>query len=762
MDIKQPGASANTAEAQNHPSNSSLGLQPQPVPVPDASAPVTGDRQSDNHGVLPAFQTLRISQPEAARNSELPSQPGNTGPPCVPPKIEASDSNQQGRVPSSQHVGNTDQGDDRFVGSFHSSASPNSPQIVELQSNNPFRARLERSLSDATSNPDTTFSPHLTPSNTGGSSLHPSSHGIDTQSAPSASLDEGLGKASTQSVLVLGVEGTAHHVPLQESLPAPSGSSTGASVGGAGCERNKTLEYPHEAPSVHSTQVKEELPTSQIPPVQEPPSEVYGVRIVNWTDGINKAMRQSPILVQNENGPCPLLALVNSLVMRTPLDNQSPLIRALSSRERISLGLLIQALFDELTTYVNEEHQLPDIEDLSKFLTMLHTGMNVNPRLTPDVNPDQPGKFHKTRDITLYSAFHLPLVHGWLASPSSKAHEAMLRAGEYHDDIQLLHFRKEDLEERVMAGGTLSPAEEQLIEDIDHIQRFNLENPTQLSSFGLEQLRRCIEPGSVSILFRNEHFSTLYKHPQSNELFSLVTDAGYARHADVVWESLVDSNGGGSGLFSGDFRSTGNAPSSGQLQQRHQTGADGTARNDNNSSQLAVHNEQTDADYAYALALQFQDEEEQRERERRSSRPQPQSPRQQTCVVHARSASSATPQGHRRPSATGHRQPRHSQVVRPLVPPPGTPIRQTVSADADAPPPTYEQAAQTPPYNPQAHHIPQFGVANSIAGPRTSSYSHDGSYQVPPPRRRSQVPIVAGTHHERLREKDRSKDCVVM
>jgi hypothetical protein len=39
-------------------------------------------------------------------------------------------------------------------------------------------------------------------------------------------------------------------------------------------------------------------------------------------------------------------------------------------------------LFDELTTRVGTDGELPDIEALSRFLTMLHTGMNVNPRLT--------------------------------------------------------------------------------------------------------------------------------------------------------------------------------------------------------------------------------------------------------------------------------------------------------------------------------------------------------------------------------------------
>jgi len=68
--------------------------------------------------------------------------------------------------------------------------------------------------------------------------------------------------------------------------------------------------------------------------------------------------------------------------MRAEKDAQPPIVRALQTRENISLGLLIEALFDELTTCLGPDEELPDIEALSRFLTMLHTGMNVNPRLT--------------------------------------------------------------------------------------------------------------------------------------------------------------------------------------------------------------------------------------------------------------------------------------------------------------------------------------------------------------------------------------------
>lgn len=145
-------------------------------------------------------------------------------------------------------------------------------------------------------------------------------------------------------------------------------SSTGAS--------GKTPTQPtpviHPLPPLSDAELKRQA---------EQQAETYSIRHINWTDCTGQ-LRESPMLIQNKNGPCPLLALVNALVMRSDRHMPPPIVKALMTRETISLGLLIQALFDELTTQVGVEEQLPDIEALSRFLTMLHTGMNVNPRLT--------------------------------------------------------------------------------------------------------------------------------------------------------------------------------------------------------------------------------------------------------------------------------------------------------------------------------------------------------------------------------------------
>ncbi|PYI07780.1 hypothetical protein BO78DRAFT_428640 [Aspergillus sclerotiicarbonarius CBS 121057] len=486
---------------------------------------------------------------------------------------------------------------------------------------------------------------------------------------------------------------------------------------------------------------------------QEQRSETYSIRHVNWMDSTRK-LRESPILVQNKNGPCPLLALVNALVLRSAShDSQSPIVKALQTREQISLGLLIQALFDELTTHLGPNDELPDIEALSRFLTMLHTGMNVNPRLTLESN-DALGTFLETEDIRLYGTFGVPLIHGWVAAPSTEADAALARTAQYYEDIQLLPFRKQDLEDSVMRGNSLTPEEELVMSDIQTIQKFTeFDNATQLSTFGLEHLAAKLQPGSFSILFRNDHFSTLYKHPQLCRLFTLVTDAGYSSHAEVVWESLVDVNGSEAGFYSGDFR-----PVSHNAPQQSDPSGPRTSSNSDNTSQPQERNstmtpqEQADADYAYALALQYQ-EEEQRENATNNRNPSQRASvsyppsglapetgytrNRSSSAVQSSSGSYATAASGNRSSRQSQRPGRYSQSHLPTVRP----------ADDDAPP-SYEQAARSPVY-PSPQRSPNF-----TDSPNATPYQRTQVGRRPPG-----VPISTGPS-ERVR--DRNKDCVVM
>lgn len=328
----------------------------------------------------------------------------------------------------------------------------------------------------------------------------------------------------------------------------------------------------------------ESVPETPLTRAKRQRNEHYQIKHINWYDAsysldprMTSPMRTSPILTQNANGPCPLLALVNALVLSTPQNIETALVETLRTREQVSLGLLLDAVFDELMSGRRGEtaHELPDVSDLYSFLLALHTGMNVNPRfVSPAITPrgsldghppelhgihpleraqSKPGCFEETREMRLYSTFNVPLIHGWTCPKDSPAYAVFARSAKTFEDAQNIQFAEAELEEKLHSDG-LSGEEQQTLQDIQTIKQFLSTWPTQLTDYGLESISKTLRPGQIAILFRNDHFSTLYKEPKSDALMTLVTDAGYSTHDEIVWESLVDVNGAASELFSGDFR----------------------------------------------------------------------------------------------------------------------------------------------------------------------------------------------------------------
>ena len=524
-------------------------------------------------------------------------------------------------------------------------------------------------------------------------------------------------------------------------------------------------------------------------------SETYPIKHITWMDPITGSPRTSPIMVQNANGPCPLLALVNALTLSTPANANTALVETLRVREQVSLGLLLDAVFDELMSGRRGDaaQELPDVGELYAFLVTLHTGMNVNPRFVPvesqipevmdaseTTRPTtahdfrRPGGFEETTEMKLYSTFSIPLIHGWLPPRSHPAFAALTRSARTYEDAQNLMFREEELEDKLQQLG-LDQDEQLQLEDIASIKYFLSSSATQLTGYGLDTITEALLPGSIAILFRNDHFSTLYKHPRSGQLLVLVTDMGYAGHDEVVWESLVDVRGEGSEFFSGDFRPVGNSPgfqqeddgwrtvsrpsrknTNQQLRPLIATNSQGTSTlsnpqrlptpplDQNFDPPMSPTREQEDHDLA--LAMQLQEEEEDRSRRDAEAR------HREDELSRAYLDSQVKPTNHRTNTTRG-------QTIRPLVPPRGGSnatsrgittaatrgggranprggvSRPDPDAGEDAPPPSYEQAAKSLPYNPIVNQQPPYSnfspvIGHSIPGARPrqmSAYSQHAS-----------------------------------
>ena len=75
----------------------------------------------------------------------------------------------------------------------------------------------------------------------------------------------------------------------------------------------------------------------------------------------------------------------------------------------------------------------------------------------------------------------------------------------------------------------------------DVIRHFLSTTSSQLTTTGLQRLHSCMSDRELAVIFRNNHFSTLFSYEGS--LYTLVTDIGYLHIPRVVWEKLDTVDG---------------------------------------------------------------------------------------------------------------------------------------------------------------------------------------------------------------------------
>ena len=194
---------------------------------------------------------------------------------------------------------------------------------------------------------------------------------------------------------------------------------------------------------------------------------------------------------------------------------------------------LIDVMLKQLPADANEEYRLNFDHNVSEAIAILpkfQTGIDVNPRLT-DIR-----EFEYTSDMILFDLLGLSVVHGWLVDPiNEKGIYEVIQQFTYNQLVEKIvqaQLRRQSVSEE----GLLQYQQGMLVEN------FLSENASQLTKYGLEELRRGIKQEELCILFRNNHFSTLHRH--EGILYTLVTDQGFRDEA-IYWEELVNVEGGG-------------------------------------------------------------------------------------------------------------------------------------------------------------------------------------------------------------------------
>ncbi|PWA33321.1 hypothetical protein CCH79_00014099 [Gambusia affinis] len=300
-----------------------------------------------------------------------------------------------------------------------------------------------------------------------------------------------------------------------------------------------------------------------VPATSEPGPAMPAYYLVKW---ITWKEKKTPIVTQSENGPCPLLAIMNTLFLRwkAKLPAQTEVV---TTEE-----LMAHLVTPREKTNAMELNFQQNMSDAMAVLPKLSTGLDVNVRFTGVTD------FEYTPECIVFDLLNIPLYHGWLVDPQSPEMVAAVGKLSYNQLVEKIIDCKHSADSSRVSEGLVA---EQFLES----------TATQLSYHGLCELNTTAKEGEISVFFRNNHFSTMIKH--KGHLYLLVTDQGFLQEESMVWESLHNVEGDGN-FCNSDFRlshaperspAAAHLPPSSQEQQR-----------------------QIDQDYLVAVSLQQQQE----------------------------------------------------------------------------------------------------------------------------------------------------------
>ena len=247
---------------------------------------------------------------------------------------------------------------------------------------------------------------------------------------------------------------------------------------------------------------------------------------------------QFKILLQNGQGECALIALANVLLISPGHARYAQEIsRLVRGKETVTLNELVQTLAD--MGVQNPNGTDVDKQQLLQILPQLYSGLNINPEFN--------GSFEDGVEMSIFRLYNVGIVHGWIIDgdndPNSYEHVSKYSyMGAQKVLVQSYEIQKNNAQ---------FENSEQIQSDAPYLKSFLARSATQLTEYGLTHLREILVERSYAVLFRNDHFCTLYKN--NGELFTLVTDPTYRNRKDINWQSLKSVNGSQDSYYTGNF-----------------------------------------------------------------------------------------------------------------------------------------------------------------------------------------------------------------
>ncbi|KAK8495822.1 hypothetical protein V6N13_026306 [Hibiscus sabdariffa] len=181
--------------------------------------------------------------------------------------------------------------------------------------------------------------------------------------------------------------------------------------------------------SVVESKEEEAMRETQNHEEEEEEEKQEGIKdCMHKTKAIQFLGRTTPIILQNDNGPCPLLAICNVLLLRNNL-NLSPDVAEVSQEKLLSL--VAEQLIDSNSTVNNKdagfvENQQQNISDAIDLLPRLATGIDVN------IKFKRIDDFEFTPECAIFDLLDIPLYHGWIVDPQDNETAAAISSKSYN------------------------------------------------------------------------------------------------------------------------------------------------------------------------------------------------------------------------------------------------------------------------------------------------------------------------------------------
>lgn len=313
-------------------------------------------------------------------------------------------------------------------------------------------------------------------------------------------------------------EATANRTNVEETKQLESTSAMQTS------STTKTTTVPAE-PLASNPSGQSTSPLASATDAEGGQSSIYEVKWIEF------GLRSSAIITQNENGPCPLISIVNVLLLRDKL--------ALPEGCKVVSAEQLLGYLGDLVLRLSTDNTEPDLQrninDAVTILPRLSTGLDVNVKFTGVSH------FEYTNEQLIFDILDINLYHGWLVDPQMEDLCLAVNSLSYNQLVEKIITNNGSKDSELVSQSLIA-------------QHFLEDSASQLTYHGLCELNSNIGEQNLGIFFRNNHFSTIFK--RNGELFLLVTDQGFLAQKDVVWETLANIEGD-SRFVNSSFQTTG-------------------------------------------------------------------------------------------------------------------------------------------------------------------------------------------------------------